>query len=372
MATVAFVAEDAPAISFRGSQPLALGFAAVAAALLLLVAGVTVFGEAQDGDPTAVLNLAAERSGESANMQARATDNVVPQTASEVPVTPAQNTAQPSVVLRITKPAYAGTALVADPALIEQTAAGPLPRIADDGRTPMQAYAPPVAATNKPRIALVIGGLGIGAKATAAAIEELPAAVTLAVIATAGNPQNWINEARQHGHEVLLQVPMEPYDYPDSDPGPGTLRVRAPEDANADRLTTALTRATGYAGIANLQGGRFLADSSAVAPVLTFAARRGLMFFGLPADGKSVAHDTAIQLKASYAESLGGLDADPSAPAIDQQLSSLEAQARSSGFAAASASPYPITIARIKAWAATLSGRGFVLVPASAIVGQSK
>ena len=41
----------------------------------------------------------------------------------------------------VTKPLYAGKALLADPALIEKTARGPLPRIADYGRKHMMVYA---------------------------------------------------------------------------------------------------------------------------------------------------------------------------------------------------------------------------------------
>lgn len=33
--------------------------------------------------------------------------------------------------------------------------------------------------------------------------------------------------AREAGHEILLQLPMEPFDYPDSDPGPQTLLASA-------------------------------------------------------------------------------------------------------------------------------------------------
>jgi polysaccharide deacetylase 2 family uncharacterized protein YibQ len=133
----------------------------------------------------------------------------------------------------VTRPVYAGRALVADPALIERTEEGPLPRIADDGRMPMQAYAPPAsAAMGKKKIAIVITGLGISARATAAALKILPPGVTLAFAPYAGDVQRWVSEARKRGHEVLLEVPMEPYDFPDSDPGPHTLRPMLSEAGN--------------------------------------------------------------------------------------------------------------------------------------------
>ena len=76
----------------------------------------------------------------------------------------------------------------------------------------------------------------------------------------------WIDKARGGGHEVLMEVPMEPFDFPDSDPGPHTLRAGQDEDANIQRLTWALTRFTGYAGVTNLLGQRFLSDSAALSP----------------------------------------------------------------------------------------------------------
>ena len=153
----------------------------------------------------------------------------------------------------ITKPVYAGTALLADPALIENTPLGPMPRIADDGRKPMTAYAAPAAA-GKFRIAIVMTGLGLSAKATQAAITGLPSAVTVGVLPYASDAPRWLSAARAAGHEVVLQVPMEPFDFPDSDPGPHTLRAGSVTNANAERLNWALTRFTGYAGVTNLLG----------------------------------------------------------------------------------------------------------------------
>ena len=106
----------------------------------------------------------------------------------------------------------------------------------------------------------VISGLGISAKATSAAIAGLPADVTLAFAPYDDDVQRWVSEARRQGHEVLLELPMEPYDFPDSDPGPHTLRAGVGEESNTQRLTWSLTRFTGYAGVTNLLGGRFLGD----------------------------------------------------------------------------------------------------------------
>ena len=173
-------------------------------------------------------------------------------------------TATPPPVV-IDRPIFAGRAMVADPALIENSPLGPLPRVADDGCKPMTAYAVPAAA-GKFRIAIVVSGLGISAKATSAALASLPASVTLGFAPYAGDVQHWVTQARQFGHEVLLEVPMEPFDFPDCDPGPYTLRVGSMSSVNAERLNWALTRFTGYAGVTNLLGDRLLSDSEALAP----------------------------------------------------------------------------------------------------------
>ena len=177
---------------------------------------------------------------------------------------------------RSDKPEYAGRALIADPALIQESPEGPLPRIADDGRKPMTAYAAP-AASGKFRIAIVVSGLGLSAKATEAAIAGLPPAITLAFEPYGGDVQHLVSEARQLGHEALLEVPMEPLDFPDSDPGPDTLRSGVEQDGNGQRLNWAMSRFTGYAGVTNLLGQRFLADSDALSPTMVQMARRGFI-----------------------------------------------------------------------------------------------
>src|SRR6185312_495588 len=203
----------------------------------------------------------------------------------------------------VTHPMYAGRALLADPALVENTKQGPLPRIADDGRKPMTAYAAAAPANAKFRIAIVVNGLGLSALATKAALDGLPSGVTVSFAPYAGDVATWVSDARSRGHEVLLEVPMEPLDFPDSDPGPHTLRAGQEEEANIQRLTWALTRFTGYAGVTNLLGQRFLSDSQALAPMLTYLNRRGLYVFDNGAAAQSVLPSVAGQIGIPAAQS---------------------------------------------------------------------
>jgi len=339
---------------FRAVHPLALAYGGFGAILLLSIAIVALLGSSVRVAP--VLRLAIQPP----------TKTVIATPRAWVP-SPAQAALPP-----ITAPVHAGNALVADPALIEANENGPLPRIAADGRTPMQAYAAPVADGGKPRIAIVIAGLGISAKATTAALASLPSQVTLAFAPSGTDVQHWVSDARGRGHEVLLEVPMEPFDFPDSDPGPHTLRAGVAETANTEKLVWALTRATGYTGITNLAGGRLLSDPDSLSPVLTFIARRGLLFYDNGQAQHSVSSDVAGRTGTAIAQATATIDAVQTPEEIDRQLSALETEARAHGFASGTGSLYPVTLQRVSQWAQGLSGRGFVLVPVSSIVAAKK
>ncbi len=377
----------------RSRTALVVAWAIVLLGLFAAAGAIALFGNPRAGAPMLAFDLKPAKQKPGARPapppKQAANTNLIgagPQPTAPMPVAPAAappatapaQTPPPVlppqlVPAQINKAVYAGRALVADPALIEQTAQGPLPRIADDGRTPMAAYAPPSGGVaNQPKIAIVVSGLGISARQTAAAIAQLPPAITLAFAPYDGDVQRWIGEARRQGHEVLLEVPMEPYDFPDSDPGPHTLRAAAGESTNIQRLTWSLSRATGYAGITNLLGDRFLTDADALNPVMTYLARRGLIFFDNGSISHSAAPDVAKSVSAPFLQAATEIDAIQAGMEVDQRLSELETRARLNGFAAGSGSLYPVTVDRLTVWAKGLSGRGIALVPASAIVTVPK
>lgn len=269
-------------------------------------------------------------------------------------------------------PPLKGGPAVANTALLEKTPDGYLPRISDAGLTPMQAYAGAQPPAGRPRIAIVITGLGLSASNTQAAINNLPPGVTLAFAPYLADVQNWVALARQKGHEVLLQVPMEPYDFPDSDPGEHTLRVSVGEEANTRRLSWALTRFTGYVGVTNMLGGRFLSEPGPIEPMMTFLMRRGLLFYDNGAASRSVAPMVAERLGAPFAQATNTIDSIQASMEIDHRLADLEAEARARGKAVGTGFRYPVTMERVTLWARGLQSRGFVLAPISAIVATGK
>jgi uncharacterized protein len=253
-------------------------------------------------------------------------------------------------------------------ALLEPGPDGPLPIIARDGREPWRVYARPFDVSDKrPRIAIVIFGLGLSAAPTEASIKDLPGAVTLAFEPYARQLSDWAAQARAAGHEILLSVPMEPPDYPRQDPGPYTLLTSVDAKENLRRLDWVLSRATGYVGVANVNGARFTGSRTDLLPVLEEIRKRGLMFVEGRAAEQSAADALSAPMALPRVVSDRMLDSDVTAATIDRQLSELEEVARGRGAALGVGYLYPVTVARVAAWAKTLEKKGLVLAPASAL-----
>jgi polysaccharide deacetylase 2 family uncharacterized protein YibQ len=201
-------------------------------------------------------------------------------------------------------------------------------------------------------------------------LAQLSPYITFGFVPFTPNLQDEVDKARSAGHEVLLEVPMEPFDFPDSDPGPHALLVAASPEENGKRLEWVLSRATGYVGVMNLLGGRFMGEEAAVEPVLSHVAKRGLLFFDNGASSSSVAITSARHVKAWLATGMVTLDAVQTPAAVDTKLAELENAARQDGFAIGVASAYPISIARLNEWAANAQARGFEIVPITSFAFQ--
>jgi polysaccharide deacetylase 2 family uncharacterized protein YibQ len=256
-------------------------------------------------------------------------------------------------------------------ALLEDTPQGRLPIVGPDGTRPMDQYARPWSGARGTRIAIVVGGLGLSQTGTQHAIQQLPEAVTLA-FATSGNSlQRWMQEGRRTGHEILLQVPFEPYDDPGSDLGPGMLRTGASAKENLLRLHEAMGRITNYTGIMNYQGGRYLADVKSLEPVFRDLSKRGLLFLddGTSAQSKTETVSKAVNLPHSFADLT--LDGQLQADAILKKLDELERIATRKGSAIGVASAFDESIAAIKKWTEEASQRGIEIVGVSALARES-
>jgi uncharacterized protein len=281
-------------------------------------------------------------------------------------------------IVTIPVPGEHATAAPSDPVdqkFVEMTRLGALPKIAANGVRPADAFAQAVkplpGRPDAPRIAIIVSGLGVSAAATTEAIEKLPGPITLAFVPY-GNDAALAALARHIGHEVLLEVPMEPFDYPNNDSGPQTLLASLTVQQNTQRLYWAMSRFAGYVGLMNMMGARFTASEQAFAPVLQEAAKRGLIYVDDGSNPRSVAGRIAGADSLPFARAEVAIDAVPTPAEIDRALGRLETLARERHTAVGIASALPVSIAHIAEWAKAAANRGILLVPITAVVTKEK
>ena len=257
------------------------------------------------------------------------------------------------------------------PDLSEETADGPIPRISATGVTPFAAYQRPAAeavASGDPLIAIIVTGLGINEQGSLSAIDQLPADVTMAFAPYGRTLGTTVAAARADGHEILLEVPMEPFDYPQNDPGPQTLLSGEPARANLDKLFWLMSRFGGYVGLINNMGARFTASAADFSTIMEELGARGLGYLDDGSSNRSLAPQLAENNKVPFAKADVVIDTNPSRTSVLAALASLEAKALENGQAIGIVSALPISVAAVAEWARDLKAKGIDLVPASALM----
>jgi polysaccharide deacetylase 2 family uncharacterized protein YibQ len=301
------------------------------------------------------------------------------------PATESRTSGNGASIIRVNPPVRDDTVVISDPsakgqnlrvahlpdrALVEESELGPLPVRAADGRRPFDVYARPWSGARGARVAIVIGGLAVSQTGTQAAVETLPPEVTLAFASGGNSIDRWMQTARQRGHEILIQVPMEPFDYPNVDPGKNTLTVGAGAAENSERLHFALSRTTNYTGVMNYLGGRFVTDNGAMQPVMNELAERGLMYLDDGSSARSLAEGLALGARAPYAAADLNIDRVRERGDILQKLDEAERIARAKGYAIAIGSAFDVTVSAVSEWVAEARKRGIEVVPVSALAND--
>ena len=257
--------------------------------------------------------------------------------------------------------------------LVEESQYGPLPKVAADGRRPIDVYARPsryaavAQAGAPPRIALLVTGFGLPDAPSPDLLNDLPPPVSVAYGAYGRSLQDGVSNARAKGHEVLLQIPLEPNNYPTEDPGPHTLLTTLPPEENLKRLQWLMSRYTGYVGVTNHMGAKFEVTQASLAPVFEELKRRGLLYVDDGSVKEPTAERVAYAIGLDYSEASVQIDGQ-SAAEIVKQLGQLESLAMQQGAVIGVVRATPATIKQIVEWAGKLEVKGIKLVPVSAAV----
>ncbi len=364
---------DDGVIRRRRLSAATIGFACAATTIIASSTAIALFGQPQ---PRMVDRFAVAASSEPAPTVVAA--RPAPVVREQLPVVIfGSDTAPPprgGVGFRVEDPQSLrqnpSTAHMPDDALIEDSAYGPLPARAPDGRRPYDVYAGAWSGKPGTRIAIVVGGLGISQTGTMNAIGSLPPGVTFGFSPSGNSLDRWMQQARRSGHELVLQVPLEPVGYPQVDPGEDTLTVDDAAAGDLSALHASLATITNYVGIMNYMGGRFVAEPAAMEPLIAELGRRGLMFFDDASSLRSVAADTAQLQSVPAAVSDLSIDRSQDPADIRSQLDTLERIARAEGTAIGVASAFDVSVATIAKWIGEARGRGIEIVPLSALAND--
>lgn len=255
--------------------------------------------------------------------------------------------------------------------LIDKTPYGDLPVISPTGRLPWQVYARPFAANEKrPRLAIVIVGLGAMQETTQTAIKELPPEVTLSFSANSKNVADSLRIARTYGHETLLDIPMEPKGYPSNDPGGDTLLLGMTDEELLSRLLKAMGKGKGFVGVTTSTGSQFMTDIQTTSLVLDNINKRGLLFLDI-----GIAHNRVSKFiqKSRTTNMRANIDIDAEqldGQSIDMQFKKTEEIATSQGTAVIVVRPLPAVLSYMKKWFPELEKRGIALAPLTSIISQ--
>lgn len=360
-----------------------------AAALASLAAGIWVSGDPMGGEPYAVAKIEAAKKPDApppaaqadpdrtasinATQKAAADDS---ETQNGVKITRLGQNPPGALIIHVPDALGVHLTPAPDKRLVERLASGLAPKIGADGSRASDIYARPVLTgaklkPNAPRIALLVGGLGLNPQTSGEVIAKLPGAVTLAFAPYGPDLERQTARARADGHEVMLQAPMEPFDYPENNPGAHTLLAGAAPAQTSSDLQWLMTRYTGYTGIVNFLGGKFTADAGAFGPVLRDIGARGLIYLDDGSSPRSLALKLAGESGVQAAQVDVIIDADAKGEAIEAQLLKLEGLARGRGIAIGIANGVPATAERVARFARALEERGIALVPVSAAMARA-
>ena len=254
------------------------------------------------------------------------------------------------------------------PELLRATPLGKVPRVASDGRKAINVYAHAFAGnSSNPKIALIVGGLGLNPTLTERAIDELPASVSLSFAPYAKDLEFWTKKARDAGHEILIELPMEGYGGNQAALGAAALLSSRSSEENLQRLDWLLSRFGGYFAATNYMGAKFSTDDAALSPVLKKLREAGIGYIDSTGAASRAQGANGLPI-AIVDETIHAANDESGRRTVKRELARLEQLARRNGVAIGKTYAYAGTLEEIIAWADGLEEKKLSSAPASSIL----
>jgi len=218
------------------------------------------------------------------------------------------------------------------------------------------------------KIAIIVDDFGYQKEELVRGFSELPKEVAFSVLPFQKRTRQIAEELYESGHEVLLHLPMEPYNLGKADPGKGAIYVHMSDEEIRRRVREALKQVPGAVGVNNHMGSRATESRRVMRAVLKVLKRKGLFFVDSRTSSHSVGYKVALELGVRAAERAKFLDVVDDRKAITRALWELADTAAEKGVAVGIGHARPHTLEVLKRELPKLERKGFSLVSVSEVV----
>jgi hypothetical protein len=217
-----------------------------------------------------------------------------------------------------------------------------------------------------PSVALILDDLGYDKK-IAQKFAQLNVALTFSILPHSPFQQRIARLARSKGLEIMIHMPMEPVEYPEVDPGPGTLLTSMSPDELIDQLDQNLNTLPGVKGVNNHMGSRLTSESTQMYQIFSVLKQRGLFFIDSRTTAESLCEPSARLFQIPFAQRDVFIDHYLKPDFIRNQIKELIRIAKKNGEAVGIMHPHSTTLQVLQEMLPDLKGQ-VRLVPASKIV----
>lgn len=145
------------------------------------------------------------------------------------------------------------------------------------------------------RLALIVDDYGVD-RALSRRLAGLPGTLTAAIRPNQADAEAWAAEARQAGMEVMVNLPMEPRDYPTRNPGDDAILVDLSGREIRKRVDHALDQLGPAAGVKTYMGSLAVEDRDVMRALLEELRDKGVFFVDATHSSYSVADELAREL----------------------------------------------------------------------------
>jgi polysaccharide deacetylase 2 family uncharacterized protein YibQ len=217
-----------------------------------------------------------------------------------------------------------------------------------------------------PLVAIIIDDLGYDKK-IAKKLSNLNAMLTFSILPHSPFQKSTARLSRDKGFGIMLHLPMEPVEYPNINPGPGTLLTSMTPDQLTRQLEKDLDAVPFIQGVNNHMGSKMTAESSQMYQIFSILKKKGLYFVDSRTTMETLCKPSARLFQIPFAQRDVFLDHLVEVEFIRKQLKELVRIAEHNGYALGIGHPHALTYQVLHEMLPDLQKK-IRLVPASEIV----